>query len=436
MNRDMTVSVIQDIDFDFELVFDDKGMRSCFHKYLIKMHNVEPYLFLVDLERYASYIGPTNRYKCARKIVKTYLRPTTNRGINVPQETKDSILNTFKSCSEIKCPKSLFDDIMTLIYVEFREDCFPIFITSKLFINHAVERSKKDPNFLYTIGRPKPCIVVCGADADPNVAQRIMNYDMSKMEISDLDFEEALRGIKNESLWELNTRSETRAVYTSKQLFYCKKRAYKKVLETMTLPYTVDQVFNAMHDPRYIDTIDKQIKYKCVSEQLRNGKYYPLLCSAVLKLSFPFKTRDFSLLCCARRQRDGNIVMIKKSVTSPLLPETSSNVRAVAFLGFLLEAVDGGHTRFSNSLFSDIGGYITPALHTRAVAQRNAGTDFYDALCAACEARLNANEIHPTRNPEYPITDSLTHFEEYRMLDNDNNFSSSIRRMPSVAIKP
>ncbi|KAL0481783.1 regulator of G-protein signaling [Acrasis kona] len=423
LSRESIVRQLSSYDIDFETAFDHKDIRECFYKHLISVHNQSPYLFLTEVEKYMTYISSRARYDAAKKIINLFLTPESTCEINVGHKLRESVIDEFNKSSEKICSRDLFDDIRVCIYAELREDNFPSFLNSKVFIDFMSDSLKEDAQFLSKIGSPSLVdtqsndSISCDEKtvaASQSGKRNAINYDEKKIEISDADFDQALSDIKDEDMWKLFTQTDRIVINISKESFYHGKRCFKKAREELILPFGVEEVFYAYTDPRYCNTFDKAVKQE-VANYIIQDKYSIVLFHLKLKLGFPFKNRDFCLLNSCKRLPDGSILSVRKSVESHLVPSRRSHVRAVLVGGMLFEKLKNNRTRMVQSYFVDIGGYITPAIYMKALLNRAAIGDFSEQLQEVCRKRRDDGDKGPVRGKGQTLADPLVHYEGYRI---------------------
>jgi hypothetical protein len=100
---------------------------------------LEPLLFVEEVEGYFALKSPSNRYQKARLITDKFFTTTSKHDLNLSQKTRSSVLQVFNECNENNCPKDLFDECLSIIMLEIKEDIWPRFSKS----NQMKEYSKQ-----------------------------------------------------------------------------------------------------------------------------------------------------------------------------------------------------------------------------------------------------------------------------------------------------
>jgi len=299
-------------------VFDDSNTRECFHTHLKKIHNSEPYLFLCDLERYITLIGPKSRYIAAQKIFTDYLNQGSSKCVNVSHKLRLKVEGQFRTCDENNCPINLFDELRLCVYVEMKQDCFPSFLLSESFHAYVMAKMKKNPAYLEELGELRQ-----GAQS-PEVAAEISNlgvlYDPDLIEATNTDFDRLLSDVGDKEMWRPVFKSELRSVFVSKSPYFSGKKGLKKMFETGILNCTVDEAFNAYADHEQLMIIEKEISNITTIEYKEGPKFAHVILRFQYKLPFPLRNRDFCLLHSVRKEPNGDLIMIHKSVNHPDLP--------------------------------------------------------------------------------------------------------------------
>lgn len=144
--------------YSFEAVIDDEETRDLFKEFLQAEKNVEPLLFIENVEHYLLKKSNANRYEYAARIIEEFIDPSKAiHEINISATTRSDILKSYAECDDGNCPVDLFQVLQNQILLELKIDCFPRFVLSdsfKLFID---KKKLKDEKFV------KKLIKVCSA---------------------------------------------------------------------------------------------------------------------------------------------------------------------------------------------------------------------------------------------------------------------------------
>jgi len=404
---------INSYDIAFEAVFDDIDTRECFRDHLKRIYNCEPYNFLCDLQKYITLIGPKSRYCAAKKIVAEYIADNADHCVNVGWKLKQNILRQFALCNENNCPINLFDEVGLCVYVELKQDCFPSFIRSECFQDYVNKKLKSNPEFLKELGAPKA--YVDAEELDDKIEQaEISNlgvlYDPNKIEATDADFDRLLTDIRDKDMWKPVFQSDLRSVFVSKSPYYSGKKGLKKMFECGVLNCTVDEAFNAYADHEQLLKIEKEIRNITIIDYHEGPRFAHVILRLQYKLPFPLKNRDFCLLHSVRKEPNGDITMIRKSVNHPALPVTKQYVRGVVSGGIAFQKIDDTHTMYSQSYFIDFGGHFPAIMFNKVIEMRD--NSWHYAMEKAVEKRRGLGRPVVSNR----VIDTLEHFERKSLL--------------------
>jgi hypothetical protein len=315
----------------------------------------------------------------AKKIVDTYLSDKAARQVNVGHVLRSKVLNNFKNCDDKNCPTNLFDEMRVNIYIELKQDCLQNFLQGSTFHKFVKRQLKVDPDYLGSIGTLKPhldvpteeTVEVDTENENEKLKQLGVLYDPNVIEATDSDFDRVYHDIRDLEMWRPVFQSEKRTVYVSKNPFYSGKKGLKKMFETGILPCSVDEAFNAYADPTTLMVIEKEISKITNIDYKEGTKYASVVVRFQYKLPFPLKNRDFCLLHSVRKEPNGNMIMLRKSVNHEMCPVDRAYIRGVVSGGICFEKVDEYHTRYSQTYFVDYGGWISAPMFNKIIEMRD-----------------------------------------------------------------
>ncbi|KAL0477318.1 RGS1 [Acrasis kona] len=354
--------VLSSYDIHFEKLFEHSDLKECFRTYLIKVHNEEPFLFLEEQQKYVDIKDPLLRYKCAERLVLEFINRDSPKELNIGNRLRQETLNKFEQSPKNQPSISLFDDVKVVVYMELKEDSLLTFTSSKLFEAFVVNAIKKDQNYLLQIGTLK-------AKSDATKESRQARYNVDKFEVTNEDFDLIYNDLKN-GTWRTNNRG-TLSVSTNRK--FINSRGLRLIREVQRLPFDCEEVFNTVMGSK--ECSDKIEKYHhTVHEYFDSfvcGNYLVHPFRAVLSCSFPMVDREFCGLQSVRRQPDGSIIAISKSVVNNILvPANKDFVRAFMLHGQLFENRSGGYSVFSTVSFIDMCGFVNPTVFNQMVKYR------------------------------------------------------------------
>ncbi|KAL0487645.1 STARD7 [Acrasis kona] len=323
-------------NFSLETVLDNEDLRQCFAGYLKKYKIDDMYNLLMEINQFSKYVGTSARYNAAKKFASTHLNGPVFSSLENSDQLAEQAMNELNKSSEQQCARSMFDDIRNAVHVALSGQPFTNFLTSKTFERFLSDKIKKDKNYLDTIAERKqevqapPEQATQATDRKPGIP-----YDQSILEITDFDFKYHLADYKDNSLWDLVDKGSRSSLYTSKALFYNKDRGIKKVKEVYKIRFPIDVVFHVLFSRKY-EHLFPATSYDHLSE-LDGGAYRSEVLRVVMKMPFPYKTRDYISLATAKTLQDGSIFVVTKSVDDPNHPPTRNYVRCLSYGSFILE---------------------------------------------------------------------------------------------------
>jgi hypothetical protein len=387
------LALVSCYEIPMDVVFDHKQIRESFHEHLKYIHNEDPFLFLVDLEQYVTLIGVKARYNLAKKIVSEYLNETAPKAINVGSNKRQEVLDSFAKATVDDCPKDMFDAIRLQIYMELKQDCLPVFASSKPFLKVVRKELETDPNFLETIGTKK-------ALEDQVDYSAIL--DANKMEFTEEDFEQFHREIRNELGYDLLKSTDTWSVSMSKQAF---KNGLKVMKEVGVVDFTTDECINTYTDANYMPLIDQFLKDMQSMDFKQGPRYATNLLHVRYRMPFLMSNRDFAIISSIRREKNGSYMYIGKSVETPIIPPMKGYIRGTTLTQVYFEKISDTQTRYYFVMFCDLQGYMGATLLNKIISFRD--QQFLKGLTAALTERRKLNVGAPYRS--YRIYETLEH---------------------------
>jgi len=129
--------------FSFEALLDSQEHRKMFKSYLKTIHNLDPFLFLEQVEEFQVTRSPENRYLIAKQIIDAYINTCATYEINLSKSQRELTMKQFSECSLSHCPRNLFDPLVGTIILELKEDCFLNFTKSETFFEAVAMNGKR-----------------------------------------------------------------------------------------------------------------------------------------------------------------------------------------------------------------------------------------------------------------------------------------------------
>ncbi len=416
--RTELVKLVSQYEVPFENIVDDKKARTCFHEYLKANLNEEPLLFMTELDHYVTLIGTKARYKSATKIVEDYLQANSKHAINVSNALRQDAYDVLAKSDESNCPKDMFDEIRLSVYLDLKQ-CLPGFLDSDTFRTHVLEEMKVDSDYMGSVGSPKTDSSVdeLSSATDSEVTETLSStsqipentdlfYNPKVVNVTDADFDRILDDMSNEHMWRKVHSSSKRSVYVSKDTFG--KRGLKKMMETAIYPFSPSEIFYALTDERYFDSIERGMKDpQCIHYQ-KFQQYAGTVIHKKLKKPL-LQVRDFVVLKSCRREKDGSYFIMKKSVELDLKPEMKGCTRALACGGYLIQKIDERSSRLTLTAYVDFSGWTPSSLFNQLSAWRD--DSYYKAVTSACKERRKLGLDEPGRS--YSVLDTMKHYEKF-----------------------
>jgi len=422
-SKQQIAEILSNYDIQIHGILQHDKMRRVFSDFLKKKNSEGILLFYIDLNNFHSLQTNEARYHAAKKMMNSYIIEGSPFSIITSNAQRQNMLRIFDKCTIMDCPKNIFDELRENAEIELEDKHLPKFLTSDAFVYLTNTMIKKDPQFLSIIGTPRtPSEILYSMnddlteestitedDAEVMYKKQGFMYDLNDVSIKDDDFERLYVDIKNTEMWRPVYKSEKKTTYVSKSIFFNGKKGIKKMLETGVVPFTVDEVFNAYTDSDYTQLIEKEISSQTQYDYIVSGKYALSVVNLKYKLRFPLQNRDFSLALSSRREENGAITMLRKSIIHSRIPHNRGYIRGVVTGGIMFEKVAEGLTRYTQSFFVDYGGWITPALFNKLMEFRD--NAWHDALAQACLERRIKQLGRPTNS--WSVVQTLEHHERY-----------------------
>src|SRR5690242_15214715 len=119
----MTTPSLTNIRFSFAAVMDNPETKSLFQQYLVESHNAEPFLFCEAVKQYMILHSDLNRYQSAQHIITDFIQKSSQHELNIDVKLRNSTTEKFAKATPTECPRTLFDDVQTIIFTELHQDC-------------------------------------------------------------------------------------------------------------------------------------------------------------------------------------------------------------------------------------------------------------------------------------------------------------------------
>ncbi|KAL0477777.1 regulator of G-protein signaling [Acrasis kona] len=368
-------------------IFENQELKNAFHSYLKKIHNEEHFLFLMQLEKYITYVGNVTRFKAAKKIVEEFLEAESPHEVNVSSDLREKVIARVPLHTEEKCPSDLFDDIRASVYLEMKQNCLSGFLSSTTFKEHIESNLKHNPEYLLTIGS-------------------LIQYDPNKPEVSDEDFEAQLKYFQDESLWEV---MPSNTPYTKSITKKEDSRGYKNLRISYVVPFNREEMFNVMKCSPCSKEIDMTHNMeRTYFGAFENGKYLNTKELIVVNYPFPLSNRCFTCVSSVRREKDGSIFFIAKSADLPNIPTNKKHVKGDLMQAQMYEDIGGGFCKYTFVVLYEMSG-ASPAVMTKILSASIRDDDHYNLVVKCGQERAEKG----ITTSEGPIAECLRYFDKF-----------------------
>jgi hypothetical protein len=405
---------IAQYDVHLETIYDNQTTQKMFAKFLKKQKVVITWKFLNEISKYEKLNTPQSRYTSAKKIIETFLLEKSKKYVAVSQLQKQKTIHKYNSYNATHCPRSLFASIKSTVLGELKEHYLEPFLHSEQFAKFVQKQCKQNPKYLEELGSLKPMSEEAEEEKpEPaELANLGVLYDPNRIEATNADFDRLLTDIRDKEMWQLvyNSTRDDRSVFVSKSPYFNGKKGLKKMFETGILPCTVDEAFNCYADYSELLTIEKEIDDIEMIEYREMERFAATVLRFKYKLPFPLKNRDFCLLHSVRKEPNGNLIMIRKSINHPQCLPNRSFVRGVVSGGIAFEKVDDNHTRYSQSYFVDYGGVLNHVSFNKIIAMRD--NAWQDAFIKSIESRRGLGRPVVSNR----VIETLEYFERKNLM--------------------
>jgi hypothetical protein len=184
---------LENYELLFSSVFTNETVKTAFKNFLKSEFNLEPFLFILEVEELES-IAPEKQLQKSISILKKYIQDEAEFQINISFDKKKEILKLYEiqQTKEIwileETPKETFDQITKIIKQELNYDPFKRFVRTKI-CSELMEKFYKETSI---------------------VAPKILKsfeYNMDSFKdpfIEDLDFEFALSLMADNYSWDVS----------------------------------------------------------------------------------------------------------------------------------------------------------------------------------------------------------------------------------------
>jgi len=135
--------------YSFEAVIDFDETKELFREFLQSEKNVEPLLFLEQVDGYLLKKSAATRFEFAQRIIEKFIdEDSSTMEINISAEDRQRTLKRFEQCTDVNCPVDLFQILQIQVLLELKVDCFPRFIICDAFKSFIDKKRAKDEKFV------------------------------------------------------------------------------------------------------------------------------------------------------------------------------------------------------------------------------------------------------------------------------------------------
>ncbi|KAL0483249.1 regulator of G-protein signaling [Acrasis kona] len=399
---DKTERLLSLYSFEFEVALDDPDLRSCFRQFLVKIRNEESFLFLMELEKFVTFVGTATRYRAAERIVKEYLEVGAEKEVNVSSRLREATLRRFKTCSDTNCDGTLFNELRTAIFMELREDCMAGFIASDIFKAHVKKELKKNNNYLSRIGTVKPERRLSLLELE-----ELYNFN-DKPEITDDDFERVLKRCSEQGgEWDIIKQAKR----CCRSLSRSDIKGFKTLKHVVYVPFSREEVFYITQCSEQAAKVDLDIfKSKRTHYHFMDfDKYRAVVTHQEVMLPFPLNNRYQITTSAVRRLPNGNIIMVSKTASVDNIPYNPKHVKATSLNGHIYEELPGGHCRYTILSFFDWAGIIPAPIWNKLISIMKTDS-LVDVIEQAGYDRMSRSVSGPLL--EHPLYQSLMYNQQ------------------------
>jgi hypothetical protein len=124
-------SLVNFAKLSMEDVLDDEKGRQFLKQFMRKCSIPETLTFLEMVEEYTLLKSHSNRFKKAQEIVDKFIQQRARSEINISQTTRTKIMQAIQRSSPSNCEKRIFDDCLTEVMLELKNDVWPRFLNSE-----------------------------------------------------------------------------------------------------------------------------------------------------------------------------------------------------------------------------------------------------------------------------------------------------------------
>lgn len=340
-----------------ELLYDDPSGRILFKKFLKKTKNTESLMFLEAVEEFARLKSSHNRYLKLTVIVDKFIKVNAKYELNLSQPCRSKLIQRVKNeCSPLSCPHDLFDECVTHVMMDLKEDVWSRFIRTPEFLNFMSDWQAANGSF-WTTGQEM--MTICG-------------FDVSTPFFKDEDFERVEEWVKGEFIedepWKLTVKKKEYSVYLSEKGIKADSytdRAVKswKIEGTVDIPLEVLAKI-LISTPLRIQT-DGNLKTVTALDFLTapDSKYACSITHEVYDMGRLVTDRDYVLSQSFRSEetKDGlkRLILIRKTVDHEMAPKsTKKPIRADAIACFYLEEINATRSRYYEVGWIDLKGNL------------------------------------------------------------------------------
>jgi len=195
-------------ELTLDTLYDDLRGRDLFKKFVKRDRNSESIMFLEAVEEYQKLRSAYNRFKKIGVIMDQFFRPNSKYELNLPQKAKHSLIVKMKdSCSINHCPIDLFDECVTAVMIDMKEDVWPRFVQSPEF--------KKYIDLCFEDTRNTICNEIS------RVESSLCGFDVTTPLFKDEDFDRITDWVKGSSIegipWKLVFKKNDLFIYLSEE---------------------------------------------------------------------------------------------------------------------------------------------------------------------------------------------------------------------------
>ncbi|KAF0973578.1 hypothetical protein FDP41_008282 [Naegleria fowleri] len=412
----LQIDLTQPHNYRFHKLITDHTFLSKMKDYLSVNSNQNMIIFYETVQEFKMINSNSERFQMAEQIVDHFLNDDSSHKLKFMKLAYGPFRVKFKECSPEHCPKDIFLNLETLALQNLKEEVFPKFIRSKLFIKYIERKKQTDPTFLVRfvkseltngdklsddtsstdyVSNSRMAMSNTGSYSnDHNVSSEsdevidVEDYDVKEntkicpkcgTELIDLDnyvftdkeFQKAIENLHDMNQWRLLHEAGSGRTYASPELLHnhlSNSRRHTQVKYVGEMDCSSHAMFNMWVDPDYIQSREAHLDSSKQLDFIRNGKYAAVIELEILKMKFPHQNREFvHAYCCRFDEEEQRYLCISRSVNHPKAPINNKYVRGEVKTAFLVERISDVKCRYYYAVTADFGGWLDPDYYYKMV---------------------------------------------------------------------